>query len=151
MLSALLRLIGVNGVDPVSATNPMPTSLVGGAGALAADHAIEAGGTTAATAVTLTIPAVAGKTIVITSLTAELFSTAARAAAATIRTVQVTNLSSAFNTKLLPNSATAIGTLEVLPIITSAVEALAASAAVVVTLPVVTGCVGRLQATYTYV
>ena len=151
MLSALLRLIGKDGTNTLSATNPLPVETVGSSSNWAVDNFLEAGGSTVNSSVTLTIPAVAGKTIVIGSATAEIFSAAARPASATLRKCTMSNLSGACN-KLLPNSATTIGQLAVVPLtFTSPLKASVAGVAVVINIPAMVGCVGRLQATYTYV
>lgn len=103
--------------------------------------------------VTLTIPAVADKTIVLGSATAELFSNTARAAVGTIPPpkVSISNLGNTLS-KFLPTSATTIGQLETIPLtFISPQKAAAVNTPVVITLPAYTNCVGRLQATYTYV
>ena len=151
MLGALLRIVGKDGNNILSPTNPISTEIIGGANSWAVDNFLEAGGSTVNSSVTLTIPAVAGKTIVIGSVTAEIFSAAARTASATLYKCTMSNLSGACN-KLLPNSATTIGQLDVLPLtFTSPLKASVAGVAVVINIPAMAGCVGRLQATYTYV
>ena len=103
--------------------------------------------------VTLTIPAVADKTIVLGSATAELFSNTARAAVGTIPPPQVSisNLDDTLS-KFLPTSATTIGQLETIPLtFISPQKAAVVNTPVVITLPAYANCVGRLQATYTYV
>ena len=103
--------------------------------------------------VTLTIPAVADKTIVLGSATAELFSNTARAAVGTIPPpkVSISNLGDTLS-KFLPTSATTIGQLETIPLtFISPQKAAVVNTPVVITLPAYANCVGRLQATYTYV
>lgn len=153
MLSALLRLIGKDGTNTLSSANPLPVETVGAASNWAVDNFLEAKGTAVNQVVTLTIPAVAGKTIVVGSATAELFSNTARAARGTIPPPQVTitNLGNTYG-KFLPNAATTIGQLETIPLtFTSPQKAAAVNTSVVITLPAYAACVGRLQATYTYV
>ena len=153
MLSALLKLVGKDGTNSLSSSNPLPVETVGSASNWAVDNAIEAKGTAVNQSVTLTIPAVAGKTIVLGNATAELFSTTARAAVGTITPPQVsiTNLGNTFS-KFLPTSATTVGQLETIQLtFTSQQKAAVVGTAVVITLPAYATCVGRLQATYTYV
>ena len=153
MLSALLRLIGKDGTTTLSSTNPLPVEIVGSVANWCVDNVIEAEGTGVNKAVTLTIPAVADKTIVLGSATAELFSNTARAAVGTIPPpkVSITNLGNAC-IKFLPTSATTIGQLETIPLtFISPQKAAAVNTPVVITLPAYANCVGRLQATYTYV
>ena len=153
MLSALLRLIGKDGTNTLSSTNPLPVEIVGSVANWCVDGVIEAEGTAVNKVVTLTIPAVADKTIVLGSATAELFSNTARAAVGTIPPpkVSITNLGNPFS-KFLPTSATTIGQLETIPLtFTSPQKAAAVNTPVVITLPAYANCVGRLQATYTYV
>ena len=153
MLSALLRLIGKDGTTTLSSTNPLPVEIVGSAANWCVDNVIEAEGTAVNKVVTLTIPAVADKTIVLGSATAELFSNTARAAVGTIPPpkVSISNLGNP-SSKFLPTSATTIGQLETIPLtFTSPQKAAAVNTPVVITLPAYANCVGRLQATYTYV
>ena len=153
MLSALLKLIGKDGTNTLSSTNPLPVEIVGSASNWSVDNVIEAAGTAVNRQVVLTIPAVAGKTIVLGSATAELFSNTARAAVGTIPPPQVsiTNLGNTLS-KFLPTNATTIGQLETIPLIfTTPQKAAVANTAVVITLPAYANCVGKLQATYTYV
>ena len=151
MLSALLRLIGKDGTNTLSASNPLPVEIQGGAGNWAVDNFLEAGGATINSSVTLTIPAVAGKTIVIGSATAEIFYSVARTASATLLKCTISNLTGTYS-KLLPNNATTVGQLDTLPLIfTSPQKASAVGMPVVINIPALAGCVGRLQATYTYV
>ena len=150
MLSALLKLIGGDGTNSLSASNPLPVATIGGAGNWAVDSYVETVGTAVNTQTTLTIPAVAGKSIVLGSATAELFSNAARTASATRPILTITGLGTNVN-KFLPNSATAIGQLESLPLTFTTPQTAKVGTAVVITLPAYATCVGRLQATYTYV
>ena len=151
MLSALLKLIGGDGTNSLSDSNPLPVATTGGAGNWAVDSFVETVGTAVNTPVTLTIPAVAGKSIVLGSATAELFSNTARTASATRPILTITGFGTNVN-KFLPNSTTAIGQLETLPLtFTTPQKAAASGTAVVITLPAYAACVGRLQATYTYV
>ena len=153
MLSALLRLIGKDGTNTLSSTNPLPVETVGSAANWCVDSVIEAEGTAVNKVVTLTIPAVAGKTIVLGSATAELFSNTARAASGALPPprVSITNLGNP-SSKFLPTSATTIGQLETIPVtFISPQKAAAVNTPVVITLPAYANCVGRLQATYTYV
>ena len=153
MLSALLRLIGKDGTNTLSSTNPLPVETVGSAANWCVDSVIEAEGTAVNKVVTLTIPAVAGKTIVLGSATAELFSNTARAAVGTIPPpkVSISNLGNTLS-KFLPTSATTIGQLETIPLtFTTPQKAAAVNTPVVITLPAYANCVGRLRATYTYV
>ena len=153
MLSALLRLIGKDGTNTLSSTNPLPVETVGAASNWAVDSVMEQEGAAVNKIVTLTIPAVVGKTIVLGSATAELFSSTARVAVGTVPPPQVsiTNLGNTLS-KFLPTSATTIGELETIPLtFTSPQKAAAVNTPVVITLPAYATCVGRLQATYTYV
>ena len=87
------------------------------------------------------------------SISAELFSNTARAAVGTIPPpkVSISNLGNTLS-KFLPTSATTIGQLETIPLtFISPQKAAAVNTPVVITLPAYTNCVGRLQATYTYV
>lgn len=150
MLSALLRLIGKDGTNTLSVSNPMPVEMQGGAGNWAVDSFLEATGTAVNRVVTLTIPSVAGKSIVIGDAIAELFSNTARTASATRPVLTISGFGTPVN-KFLPNSATAIGQLESLPLTFTTPQKAQVGAAVVITLPAYATCVGRLQATYTYV
>ena len=150
MLSALLKLIGGDGTNSLSASNPLPVATIGGAGNWAVDSFAEKVGTAVNQAQILTIPAVAGKSIVLGSATAELFSNAARAASATRPILTITGFGTNVN-KFLPNSATAVGQLESLPLPFTTPQKAQVGTAVVITLPAYAACVGRLQATYTYV
>ena len=94
--------------------------------------------------------AVAGKSIVLGSATAELFSNAARTASATRPILTITGFGTNVN-KFLPNGTTAIGQLETLPLTFTTPQKAQKGTAVVITLPAYATCVGRLQATYTYV
>ena len=150
MLSALLRLIGRDGTNSLSDSNPLPVATIGGAGNWAVDSFVETVGTAVSKPITLTIPAVAGKSIVLGSATAELFSNTARTASATRPILTITGFGTNVN-KFLPNSATAVGQLESLPLLFSTPQKAQVGTAVVITLPAYTTCVGRLEATYTYV
>ena len=150
MLSALLRLIGKDGTNTLSASNPLPVEISGGAGNWAVDNFAETVGTAVNTPITLTIPAVAGKSIVVGSVTAELFSTSARAPSATRPLLTITGLGTNVN-RFLPNGATALGQLESLPIISPTPQKAVVNTPVVITLPAYAACIGRLQAAYTYV
>ena len=150
MLSALLRLIGKDGTNSLSESNPMPVEMQGGAGNWAVDSFAERVGVAVNTAQILTIPAVAGKSIVIGSATAELFSNTARVASATRPILTISGFGTPVN-KFLPNSATAIGQLESIPLPFTTPQKAQVGAAVVITLPAYATCVGSLQATYTYV
>ena len=150
MLSALLRLIGKDGTNTLSDSNPLPVELQGGAGNWAVDSFAERLGTAVNTAQILTIPAVAGKSIVIGSVTAELFSNTARTASATRPVLTISGFGTPVN-KFLPNGVTAIGQLESLPLTCTTPQKAQVGTAVVITLPAYAACVGRLQATYTYV
>ena len=150
MLSALLKLIGGDGTNSLSASNPLPVATIGGAGNWAVDSFAGTVGTAVNTTVTLTIPAVAGKSIVVGSATAELFSNTARTASATRPLLTITGFGTTVN-KFLPNSATAVGQLESLPLTWTTTQKAQVGTAVVITLPAYTTCVGRLEATYTYV
>ena len=150
MLSALLRLIGKDGTNSLSASNPLPVELQGGAGNWAVDSFVETVGTAVNTPVTLTIPAVAGKSIVLGSAIAELFSNTARAASAARPILTISGFGTPVN-KFLPNGTTAIGQLESIPLTFTTPQKAQAGTAVVITLPAYAACVGRLQATYTYV
>ena len=150
MLSALLRLIGKDGTNTLSSANPLPVELQGGVGDWAVDSFAEQVGTTVNTPQVLTIPAVVGKSIVIGSATAELFSNTARAASATRPILTISGFGTPVN-KFLPNGATAIGQLESLELPFTTPQKAKVGTAVVITLPAYATCVGRLQATYTYV
>ena len=150
MLSALLKLIGGDGTNSLSDSNPLPVSTTGGAGNWAVDSSVETVGTAVNTQTILTIPAVAGKSIVLGSATADLFSNTARTASATRPILTITGFGTTVN-KFLPNSATAVGQLESLPLTLTPPQKAQKGAAVVITLPAYATCVGRLQATYTYV
>ena len=150
MLSALLRLIGKDGTNTLSASNPLPVELQGGAGNWTVDNFAEKVGVAVNTAQILTIPAVAGKSIVIGSATAELFSNTARTASATRPVLTISGFGTPVN-KFLPNGVTAIGQLESLPLTFTTPQKAQVGTAVVITLPAYAACVGRLQATYTYV
>lgn len=150
MLSALLRLIGKDGTNTLSDSNPLPVELQGGAGNWAVNSYVEQVGVAVNTAQILTIPAVAGKSIVLGSVTAELFSNTARTASATRPVLTISGLGTPVN-KFLPNNVTTIGQLETLPLPFTAPQKAQVGAAVVIALPAYAACVGRLQATYTYV
>ena len=150
MLSALVRLIGKDGTNTLSDSNPLPVELQGGAGNWAVDSFAERLGTAVNTAQILTIPAVAGKSIVIGSVTAELFSNTARTASATRPVLTISGFGTPVN-KFLPNGVTAIGQLESVPLTCTTPQKAQVGTAVVITLPAYAACVGRLQATYTYV
>ena len=151
MLSALLRLIGKDGTNTLSSSNPLPVEMAGGASNWAVNSLAETVGTAVNTITSLTIPAVAGKSIVIGSATAELFSNTARAASATRPLLTIVGLGTNVN-KFLPNNATTVGQLETIPLpFTSPQKAATVGTAVVITLPAYATCVGRLQVTYTYV
>ena len=145
MLSALLRLIGKDGTNTLSESNPMPVEMQGGAGSY-----VEQVGLAVNTTVTLTIPAVAGKSIVLGSAIAELFSNTARTASATRPVLTISGFGTPVN-KFLPNGVTAIGQLESLPLTFTTPQKAQVGTAVVITLPAYAACVGRLQAAYTYV
>ena len=150
MLSALLRLIGKDGTNTLSASNPLPVEISGGAANFAVDSFAETVGTVVNTPTILTIPAVAGKSIILGSATAELFSNTARKASATCPILTITGFGTTVN-KFLPNGVTAIGQLESLPLIFTTPQKAREGTAVVITLPAYAACVGRVQATYTYV
>lgn len=150
MLSALLRLIGGDGTNSLSDSNPLPVSTTGGAGNWAVDSVTGAVGTAVNTMVILTIPAVAGKSIVLGSATADLFSNTARTASATRPILTITGFGTTVN-KFLPNSATAVGQLESFPLLFHTPQKAQVGTAVVILLPAYATCVGRLEATYTYV
>ena len=150
MLSALLRLVGRDGTNSLSDSNPLPVATTGGAGNWAVDNFAGTVGTAVNTPVTLTIPAVAGKSIVLGSATAELFSNTARTASATRPILTITGFATTVN-KFLPNGTTAIGQLESLPLTLTTPQKAQVGTAVVITLPAYATCVGRLEATYTYV
>lgn len=150
MLSALLRLIGKDGTNTLSESNPMPVEMQGGAGNWAVDSYVEQVGVAVNTPITLTIPAVPGKSIVIGAATAELFSNTARTASATRPVLTISGFGTPVN-KFLPNGVTAIGQLESLPLTFTTPQKAQVGTAVVITLPAYAACVGRLQATYTYV
>lgn len=150
MLSALLRLIGKDGTNTLSASNPLPVEISGGAGNWAVDSFAETVGTVVNTPTILTIPAVAGKSIILGSATAELFSNTARTASATRPILTITGFGTNVN-KFLPNGVTIIGTLESLPLTSTPPQKAQVGTPVVITLPAYAACVGRLQATYTYV
>ena len=150
MLSALLKLIGGDGTNSLSDSNPLPVVATGGAGNWAVDSFAGTVGTAVNTPTILTIPAVAGKSIVLGSATAELFSNTARTANATRPILTITGFGTTVN-KFLPNSATAVGQLESLPLVFATPQKAQEGTAVVITLPAYATCVGRLEATYTYV
>ena len=150
MLSALLKLVGKDGTNTLSSTNPLPVEIVGSAGNWCVDSFAEQVGTAVNTPVTLTIPSVVGKSIVIGSATAELFSNTARTASATRPVLTISGFGTPVN-KFLPNGVTAIGQLESLPLTFETPQKAQVGTAVVITLPAYAACVGRLQATYTYV
>ena len=150
MLSALLRLVGGDGTNSLSNSNPLPVATAGGAGNWAVDSYAGTVGTAVNTPVTLTIPAVPGKSIVLGSATAELFSNTARTASATRPILTITGFGTTVN-KFLPNSATTVGQLESIPLILATPQKAQVGTAVVITLPAYATCVGRVQATYTYV
>ena len=150
MLSALLRLIGKDGTNTLSDSNPLPVELQGGAGNWTVDSFAQQVGVAVNTAQVLTIPAVAGKSIVIGSAVAELFSNTARAASATRPILTIAGFGTPVN-KFLPNSSTSIGQLESIPLTFTTPQKAQVGAAVVITLPAYATCVGRLEATYTYV
>ena len=108
-LNALLRLVGLDGLNPASSSNPLPVSVVETSTAtqavLAANDSTLENITAVSTAGKLTIPAVAGKTIVVTSLFVEIFSTVARTASGTKLNITATGMAFT-NTKALPTSAT---------------------------------------------
>ena len=150
MLSALLRLIGKDGTNTLSSANPLPVEMQGGAGNWTVDSFAQQVGVAVNTAQVLTIPAVAGKSIVIGSAVAELFSNTARAASATRPILTIAGFGTPVN-KFLPNSSTSIGQLESIPLTFTTPQKAQVGAAVVITLPAYATCVGRLEATYTYV
>ena len=150
MLSALLRLIGKDGTNTLSASNPLPVEIQGGAGNWTVDSFAEQVGTAVNTAQILTIPAIAGKSIVVGSASAELFSNTARVASATRPILTISGFGTPVN-KFLPNNSTAGGQLESFPLTFTTPQKAQVGAAVVITLPAYPTCVGRLQATYTYV
>ena len=150
MLSALLRLIGKDGTNSLSESNPMPVEMQGGAGNWAVGSYVEQVGLAVNTQVTLTIPAVPGKSIVIGSAMAELFSNTARTASATRPVLIISGFGTPVS-RFLPNGVTAIGQVESLPLTFTTPQKAKVDTAVVITLPAYAACVGRLQATYTYV
>ena len=150
MLSALLRLIGKDGTNTLSASNPLPVEIQGGAGNWTVGSFAEQVGAAVNTAQILTIPAIAGKSIVVGSASAELFSNTARVASATRPILTISGFGTPVN-KFLPNNSTAGGQLESFPLTFTTPQKAQVGAAVVITLPAYPTCVGRLQATYTYV
>ena len=150
MLSALLRLIGKDGTNTLSASNPLPVEIQGGTGNWTVDSFAEQVGAAVNTAQILTIPAIAGKSIVVGSASAELFSNTARVASATRPILTISGFGTPVN-KFLPNNSTAGGQLESFPLTFTTPQKAQVGAAVVITLPAYATCVGRLQATYTYV
>ena len=154
-LNALLRLVGLDGLNPASSNNPLPVSVVETSTAtqavLAANDSTLENITAVSTAGKLTIPAVAGKTIVVTSLFVEIFSTVARTASGTKLNITATGMAFT-NTKALPTSATTIGAVEVVDVLDGqSMMASGTNTAIVVTVPSVTGMVYRTRATFTYI
>ena len=154
-LNALLRLAGLDGLNPASSSNPLPVSVMETSGATQAvlaanDYTLE-NITTASTAGKLTIPAVPDKTLVVTSLFVEIFSTVARTASGTKLNITATGMAFT-NTKALPTSATTIGAVEVVDVLDGqSMLASGTNTAIVVTVPSVPGMMYRTRATYTYV
>lgn len=155
MLSALLKLIGKDGLNPASSSNPLPVSVLENSTAtqavLAANDSTLENVTAGSAAGKLTIPAVAGKTIVVTSLFVEIFSTVARTASGTKLNITATGMAFT-NTKALPTNATAIGAVEVVDVLDGqSMIASGTNTAIVVTVPSVTGMMYRTRATFTYI
>ena len=155
MLSALLKLIGKDGLNPASSSNPLPVSVLENSTAtqavLAANDSTLENVTSASTAGRLTIPAVAGKTLVVTSLFVEIFSTVARTASGTKLNITATGMAFT-NTKALPTNATAIGAVEVVDVLDGqSMIASGTNTGIVVTVPSVTGMMYRTRATFTYI
>ena len=155
MLSALLRLIGKDGLNPASSSNPLPVSVLENSTAtqavLAANDSTLENITAVSTAGKLTIPAVAGKTIVVTSLFVEIFSTVARTASGTKLNITATGMAFT-NTKALPTTTTTIGAVEVVNVLDGqSMIANGTNTAIVVTVPSVTGMIYRTRATFTYI
>ena len=154
-LNALLRLVGSDGLNPASSSNPLPVSVLGNGTAtqavLAANDSTLENITAVSTAGKLTIPAVAEKTIVVTSLFVEIFSTVARTASGTKLNITATGMAFT-NTKALPTNATTIGTVEVVDVLDGqSMKASGTNTAIVVTVPSVAGMMYRTRATYTYI
>ena len=154
-LNALLRLVGSDGLNPASSSNPLPVSVLANSTAtqavLAANDFTLENVSAAGTVCRLTIPAVADKTIVVTSLFVEIFSTVARTASGTKLSILATGMAFA-NTKALPTNATTIGTVEVVDVLDGqSMRANGTNTAIVVTVPSVAGMMYRIRATYTYI
>ena len=155
MLSALLRLIGKDELNPASSSNPIPVSVLENSTAtqavLAANDSTLENIAAVSTAGKLTIPAVAGKTIVVTSLFVEIFSTVARTASGTKLNITATGMAFT-NTKALPTTTTTIGAVEVVDVLDGqSMRANGTNTAIVVTVPSVTGMIYRTRATFTYI
>ena len=155
-LNALLRLVGLDGLNPASSNNPLPVSVLSNSTATSAvlsatnDSTLE-NITAVSAAGKLTIPAVAEKTIVVTSLFVEIFSTVARTASGTKLNITATGMAFT-NTKALPTNATTIGTVEVVDVLDGqSMRANGTNTAIVVTVPSVTGMIYRTRATFTYI
>ena len=154
-LSALLRLVGLDNLNPASASNPLPVSVVANstttASVASANDSTLENITVVSRAGSLTIPAVVDKTTIVTSLFVEIFSSAARTASGTKLNITATGLAFT-NTKALPTSATAIGTVEVVDVLEGQpIKANGTNTAIVVAVPLVTGMIYHTRATYTYV
>ena len=154
-LNALLRLVGSDGLNPASSSNPLPVSVLENSTAtqavLAANDSTLENITAVSTAGKLTIPAVAEKTVVVTSLFVEIFSTVARTASGTKLNITATGMAFT-NTKALPTNATTIGTVEVVNVLDGqSMRANGTNTAIVVTVPSVAGMMYRIRATYTYI
>ena len=154
-LNALLRLVGLDGLNPASSSNPLPVSVLENSTAtqavLAANDSTLENITAVSTAGKLTIPAVAEKTIVVTSLFVEIFSTVARTASGTKLNITATGMAFT-NTKALPTNATTIGTVEVVDVLDGqSMRANGTNTAIVVTVPAVPGMIYRTRATFTYI
>lgn len=149
----LTRLLGVDGLTPVSSTNPIPVTGVLATNSSVSENILEAEGTAVNQVVTLTVPAVSGKTIVLNHVAVDLFSSTARGATGANPPPQasITNLGNTFS-KFLPSNATLVGVLETIPLISAAPQkAASVGTAVVITVPAYAACVGRIQAAFTYV
>ena len=144
-LNALLRLVGLDGLNPASSSNPLPVSVFeNNTDTLENINSVSSAGK-------LTIPAVAGKTLVVTSLFVEIFSTAARTASGTKLSITATGMAFT-NTKALPTNTTTMGTVEVVDVLDGqSMRAIDTNTAIVVIVPAVTGMIYRTRATYTYV
>lgn len=147
VLSALLKIVGLDGTNPATSSNPLPVSVANAGSDTRSYKSTEQTGAVN-TAVSLTIPASDGYTF-ITAIVIELFTATARTAASTTTVATVTGFSSTIS-KLLPKSAAAIGTLETIQVLPT-VEALASNfdTPVVVSVPAIAGCIVRIHTLHT--